>query len=63
MKVLGKTLQLVGLVLLPVAMTLELTGALGRDSGLADMLLMLVFGAVAFTLGRFVEGYAARGGE
>ncbi|MBW3598029.1 MAG: hypothetical protein KY475_12220 [Planctomycetes bacterium] len=60
MKVLGKTLQLVGLVLLPVAMTLELTGALGRrESGVADMLLMLVFGAAAFALGRFVEGYAA----
>ena len=59
MKVLGKALQLVGLVLMPVAMTLELTGALGRDSGIADMLLMLAFGAAAFTLGRFVEGYAA----
>ncbi len=59
MKLLGKALQLVGLVLLPAGMALELTGALGRDSGLADMLLMLVFGAVAFTLGRFVEGYAA----
>ncbi len=59
MKFLGKSLQLVGLILLPVAMTLELTGALGRDSGLADMLLMLVFGAAAFTLGRYIEGYAA----
>lgn len=59
MRFLGKALQLVGLILLPVAMLLELSGALGRDSGLADMLLMLVFGAAAFTLGRFVEGYAA----
>jgi hypothetical protein len=59
MKLLGKTLQLVGLVLLPAAMLLELTGALGRESGVADMLLMLAFGAAAFTLGRFLEGYAA----
>ncbi len=59
MRFLGKALQLVGLILLPMAMVLELTGALGRDSGLADMLLMLVFGAIAFTLGRFVEGFAA----
>jgi hypothetical protein len=60
MKSVGKTLQLVGLVLLPVAMLLELSGALGRESGVADMLLMLVFGAAAFALGRFIEGYAAR---
>jgi hypothetical protein len=59
MKSLGKALQLVGLVLLPVAMLLELSGALGRESGVADMLLMLAFGAAAFVLGRFVEGHAA----
>jgi hypothetical protein len=59
MKSLGKALQLVGLVLLPVAMLLELSGALGRESGVADMLLMLVFGAAAFAVGRFLEGYAA----
>jgi hypothetical protein len=59
MKSLGRALQLVGLVVLPTAMLLELSGALGRDSGVADMLLMLVFGAGAFALGRFMEGYAA----
>lgn len=59
MKLVGKSLQLVALVLLPLAMLLELSGALGRDSGVADLLLMLVFGAVAFALGRFLEGYAA----
>jgi hypothetical protein len=59
MKLLGKTLQLVGLVLLPLAMMLELTGLLGRESGVADMLVMLAFGAAAFVLGRLVEGYAA----
>ena len=42
-------MQLVGLVLLPLSMMLELSGALGRDSGVADMLLMLAFGAVAPT--------------
>jgi hypothetical protein len=40
-------------------MLLELSGALGRESGVADMLLMLVFGAAAFALGRFMEGHAA----
>ncbi len=56
-KSLGKLLQVGGLVLLPVAMLMELTGMLG-DRALTQMLLMLVVGAVAFVLGRLIEGYA-----
>jgi hypothetical protein len=57
MKSLGKLLQVGGLVLLPVAMLMELTGMLG-DRALTQMLLMLVVGAAAFILGRLIEGYA-----
>ena len=57
MKSLGRLLQIGGLILLPLAMLLELTGQLGRR-GVAELLLMLVAGAAAFMLGRFIEGYA-----
>tara|TARA_Y100000758_G_C15862681_1_gene353554 strand:+ start:120 stop:296 length:177 start_codon:yes stop_codon:yes gene_type:complete len=57
MKSLGKLLQVGGLVVLPVAMLMELTGMLG-DRALTQMLIMLVVGAVAFILGRLIEGYA-----
>lgn len=57
MKALGRLLQIGGLVLLPVAMLLELSGQLGRR-GVAELLLMLVAGAAAFGLGRLLEGYA-----
>jgi hypothetical protein len=56
---LGKLLQVAGLVMLPLAMMLELTGGLGRSFGLSQMVLMLVAGVAAFYLGRMVEGYAA----
>jgi hypothetical protein len=36
-------------------MLLELSGALGRSFGLSEMLLMLVFGASAFLIGRICE--------
>ena len=58
MRAIGKLLQLGGLVLLPVAMVLELTGSLNRDRGVADMLIMMIFGLSAFYLGRFIEGYS-----
>ena len=57
MKSLGRLLQIGGLILLPLAMLMELTGQLGRR-GVAELLLMLVAGAAAFMLGRFIEGYA-----
>jgi len=58
MQQLGKVFQFVGLALLPLAMVMELTGGLGRDSGVSDMLVMLVFGAAIFYVGRIMEGYA-----
>lgn len=58
MRAIGKLLQLGGLVLLPVAMVLELTGSLNRNRGVADMLIMMIFGLSAFYLGRFIEGYS-----
>lgn len=57
MGTIGKALQILGLVILPTAVVLELLGRLGRN-GLSEMLLMMIFGAAAFGLGRFVEGYA-----
>ncbi len=57
MKPLGRLLQIGGLVLLPLAVLMELSGQLGRR-GVAELLLMLVVGASAFMLGRFIEGYA-----
>ena len=58
MRALGRMLQIIGLVLLPLSMVLEMSGALGRSFGLSEMLLMLVFGASAFVAGRICEGYA-----
>ena len=55
---LGRLLQIGGLVLLPVAMLMELSGQLGREDGVAQLLIMLVAGAAAFGLGRLLEGYA-----
>ncbi len=57
MKSLGKLLQIVGLVLLPLAMLMEISDLLGRQ-GVAEMLLMLIVGVAAFVLGRLIEGYA-----
>ena len=58
MRAIGRTLQVVGLILLPLSMVMELDGGLGRSFGVSDMVLMLVFGAAAFAVGRLVEGYA-----
>jgi hypothetical protein len=60
MKSLGRLLQTLGLVLLPLSILLELTQALGRSYGVSDMLVMLVFGFAVFYLGRFLEGYGQR---
>jgi hypothetical protein len=58
MRFLGRSLQLFGLVILPLAMVLELSKLLGRDFGVSDMVIMLVAGAAAFLTGRIIEGYA-----
>lgn len=51
----GRGLQWLGLLALPLGIFLELTGQLGRRS-LADLLLIMVFGFAAFHLGRMLEG-------
>ena len=63
MKSLGRFLQLVALVALPLSMVLELSGLMGRSFGLSEMLIMLGFGIAAFLLGRLLEGYAPEANE
>ena len=58
MRVIGRFLQMLGLILLPLSMVMELTDGLGRSFGVSDMVLMLAFGSAAFLFGRLIEGYA-----
>ena len=58
MRFFGRTLQWIGLIILPVAMLMELTGGLNRDVGVSDMVLMLGYGVIAFMTGRMLEGMA-----
>jgi len=60
MRAIGKGLQILGLVMLPAAMLLELTKSFGHSFGLKEMLLMLLLCFAAFYLGRYLEGYAQR---
>ena len=60
MKPLGKAMQMLGLILLPMAMLLELTRALGPSFGVRHMLVTLLFGGAMFALGRLIEGYGQR---
>jgi hypothetical protein len=51
-------MQILGLVLLPLACMMEMQfGSLGRGT-VANMLLMMIAGVIAFVLGRYIEGYA-----
>ena len=58
MRTLGKILQIVGLILLPLACLAQLTDGIGRSYGLSDMILWSAFGVAAFVLGRYLEGFA-----
>lgn len=58
MRIFGRALQWTGLIILPLAMVMELTGGLGRRVGVSDMVLMLGYGVIAFVLGRMLEGMA-----
>lgn len=53
MNLLGRSLQILGLILLPVSMVLQLQNTIGAG----PMLMMMVFGATAFYMGRILEGY------
>ena len=60
---LGKLMQVAGMVVLPVAMLLQLTSGNGMRAptgsfSVSAMLILMVFGAVLFVLGRYVEAYA-----
>jgi hypothetical protein len=55
MRPLGRALQLLGLVVLPAGMLLQLMNQIT----LRDLLVLLVAGVSAFWLGRMLEGYAA----
>lgn len=59
MQTLGKILQVIGLVLLPIACLAQLSDGIGRSYGLSEMVLWSAFGVAAFVLGRYIEGYAA----
>jgi hypothetical protein len=52
----GRLLQIVGLVLPPLSIFLQLEGAVS----LGQMLLLLVAAVSAFWIGRILEGYARR---
>lgn len=58
MKFFGRSLQILGLGLLPLSMVIELTGGGGESFGTRDMLVMMVFGVSAFYVGRILEGHA-----
>jgi len=54
-------MQIAGLILLPAAMVMQMTAGIrsqGDGFSVSAMLLMLVFGAALFGVGRIVEGYA-----
>jgi len=55
MRTIGRFLQILGLLLLPASMVVQLMG--GITPG--QLLLALVFGGAAFYLGRMLEGYAS----
>ncbi len=62
MRILGKLCQVIGLVLLPVSMMLQITtgsrAATGAGFTVSTMLVMMVFGVAVFAIGRFLEGYS-----
>lgn len=58
MRKIGRTLQILALLMLPLSMVMELDGGLGRSFGVSDMVVMLLFGVAAFSVGRVMEGYA-----
>lgn len=62
MRTFGKLLQVAGLVILPAAMMMQITGEVRAATGggftVSAMLLLMVFGVVLFSCGRLLEGYA-----
>ncbi len=59
MKTVAKILQIIGLVILPLACLAQVSDGLGRHFGVSDMVLWTAFGIAAFLLGRYMEGFVA----
>ena len=60
MQMFGKLLQVAGLVILPVAMMMQITGGIRAPTGsvtVSAMLLMMLLGVSLFLIGRLLEGY------
>lgn len=55
-RTIGKAMQVLALMLLPISMVMQLTAAM-RANSLSVMLLMMLFGIALFGVGRVVEGY------
>ncbi|WP_254507261.1 hypothetical protein [Anatilimnocola floriformis] len=55
---LGKSMQVLALMLLPASMLMQITSAM-RANSLSVMLLMMLFGIALFGVGRVVEGYGS----
>jgi hypothetical protein len=56
----GKSMQILALLLLPVAMLMQLSTEARVATGTGSvslMLLMMLFGVALFGVGRFLEGY------
>jgi putative effector of murein hydrolase LrgA (UPF0299 family) len=62
MRTFGKLLQVMGLVILPVAMMMQVISgsraATGAGFSVSTMLVMMVLGVAIFSAGRLLEGYA-----
>lgn len=65
MQTFGKLLQVLGLVLLPVSMMMQLTigarASTGAGFTVSAMLLMMLLGVALFAGGRLIEGYGQPG--
>ncbi len=61
MRSLAKFMQFAGLTILPLGIFMEISGNLPRRYPIAGLLLMMVFGVCLFQLGRYIEGYSAKG--
>lgn len=57
-RTIGKAMQVLALLLLPISMVMQLTAAM-RANSLSVMLLMMLFGIALFGVGRLVEGYGS----
>ena len=63
MRSFGKLLQVLGLVLLPFGMMMQLTAGVRAPTGggfsVSAMLLIMILGATLFGLGRIIEGHGS----